>query len=138
MRAGGPDYLSSVSNPTAATVNGAIEAVSTIIPTVVSAASEAELAGLFLNGQAAVSTRHTLADLGRPQNPTPLITDNSTALGITNRTVRLMRSKAIDMRYHWIRDRFDITDTSRTIARLRGCIVTIFYISRLHYLLYAH
>ena len=109
-RAGGLHYLSSVSDPTSAPVNGAIEAVSTIIPTVVSAASEAELAGLFLNGQAAVSTRHTLADLGYPQDPTPLITDNTTALGIANRSVRLKRSKAIDMRYHWIRDRVDLGD----------------------------
>ena len=107
-RAGGLHYLSSSGEPTSAPVNGAIEAISTIIPTVVSAASEAELAGLFLNGQAAVSTRHTLADLGYPQNATPIITDNTTAMGIANRTVRLKRSKAVDMRYHWIRDRADL------------------------------
>ena len=31
-----------------------------------------------------------------------MITDNTTANGIANNTVRLKRSKAIDMRYHWV------------------------------------
>ena len=66
-------------DPAAAEVNGAIEAISTIMPTVVSSAAEAELAGLFLNGQCALSTRTTLASLGYPQSSTPLITDNTTA-----------------------------------------------------------
>ena len=34
-----------------------------------------------------------------------MITDNTTANGVANNTVRLKRSKAIDMSYHWIRDR---------------------------------
>jgi len=63
------------------------------------------LNALFQNGQAAVSSINTLADLGYPQIATPIITDNSTAVGIANHTVRLKRSKAMDMRYHWIRDR---------------------------------
>ena len=104
-RAGGIHYLTKNGDPIAAPPNGAIDAISTIIPTVVAAASEAEYAGLFINGQAAVSTRHTLEDLGYPQSATPIITDNTTAYGIANQTVRLKRSKAIDMRYNWIRDR---------------------------------
>jgi hypothetical protein len=104
-RAGGHHYLSKYGNPTSVPINGAIDSISAIIPTVVSAASEAEYAGLFLNGQAAVSTRQTLEDLGYPQHATPIITDNTTAYGIANQTVRLKRSKAIDMRYNWIRDR---------------------------------
>ena len=75
-------------DPAAAEVNGAIEAISTIMPTVVSCAAEAELAGLFLNGQCALSTRTTLASLGYSQSSTPLITDNTTAWGIANQTVR--------------------------------------------------
>ena len=102
-RAGGYHYLTGNGDPLLEPPNGAIEAISTIIPTVVSAASEAEYAGLFINGQAATSTRQTLEDLGYPQQATPIITDNTTAYGIANRTVRLKRSKAIDMRYNWIR-----------------------------------
>jgi hypothetical protein len=42
--------------------------------------------------------------MGYPQPPTPVVTDNSTAAGIANATVKQRRSKAIDMRYYWVRD----------------------------------
>ena len=114
-RAGGLHYCSTISDdPSKAPVNGAVDVLSAIIPTVVSAASEAELAALFLNGQSAVATRNTLADLGYPQPPTPLITDNSTASGIANNTIRLKRSKSMDMRYHWVRDRVQHGDFTVT------------------------
>jgi hypothetical protein len=37
--------------------------------------------------------------------PTPLQTNNSTAFGILNETIKQKRSKAMDMRYHWLTDR---------------------------------
>jgi hypothetical protein len=37
---------------------------------------------------------------GPHTTPTPLRTDNSTALGILNETIKRKRSKAMDMRYH--------------------------------------
>ena len=43
--------------------------------------------------------------MGHPQPPTPMETDNSTAFGIVNESVKQKRSKAMDMRYYWIRDR---------------------------------
>jgi hypothetical protein len=44
--------------------------------------------------------------MGHPQPATaPIATDNSTATGIANDTVKQKRSKAIDMRFYWIRDR---------------------------------
>ena len=39
------------------------------------------------------------------QEATNIIADNTTACGIANRTSKIKRSKAMDMRYHWIRDR---------------------------------
>ena len=36
---------------------------------------------------------------------TPIQTDNSCAEGIVNDTVKQRRSKAIDMRFYWVRDR---------------------------------
>jgi hypothetical protein len=36
---------------------------------------------------------------------TPLRTNNSTAFGILNETIKQKRSIAIDMRYHWLTDR---------------------------------
>ncbi len=102
-RAGGIHYLSRRGNPSQA--NGAIDIISCVIPAVVAAASEAEYAALFLNGQTGVGLRSTLADLGYPQSATPIIADNTTACGIANRTSKIRKSKAIDMRFHWIRDR---------------------------------
>jgi hypothetical protein len=72
---------------------------------VVSSAAEAELAALFHNGKDACPIRVCLEELGHPQPPTPIKTDNSTATGIANDTVKQKRSKAIDMRFYWIRDR---------------------------------
>ena len=43
--------------------------------------------------------------MGHKQPPTPLMTDNSTAEGIMNETVRQKCSKAIDMRFYWLQDR---------------------------------
>jgi hypothetical protein len=104
-RAGGILFLSSNGDPASAVLNGPIEIISCIIPSVVAAASEAEYAALFLNGKAAASVRNTLEDLGYPQTPTPIFADNTTACGIANSTSKIRRSKAIDMRFHWIRDR---------------------------------
>jgi hypothetical protein len=55
---------------------------------VVSSAAEAELAALFHNGKEACPIRITLEELGHPQPPTPLTTDNNTASGISNDTVK--------------------------------------------------
>jgi hypothetical protein len=85
--------------------NGAINVFCQIMREVVSSAAEAELAALFHNGKEACPLRACLEELGHPQPPTPIQTDNSTAVGITNDTVKQKRSKAIDMRFYWIRDR---------------------------------
>jgi hypothetical protein len=84
--------------------NAAINYFSVVISTVVASATEAEYAALFMTGQAAISIRNTLADLGYPQGTTEFICDNKCAVGIANNTLKQKRSKTIDMRYHWIRD----------------------------------
>ncbi|KAG7349113.1 hypothetical protein IV203_011710 [Nitzschia inconspicua] len=76
-----------------------------ILKEVVSSATEAELAGTFHNGKEACPIRACLEELGHPQGPTPIVTDNSTAAGIANDTVKQKRSKAMDMRFYWIHDR---------------------------------
>jgi hypothetical protein len=87
------------------TPNGPINVISNIMREVLSSASEAELAALFHNGKEGASERITLEELRHPQPPTPLVTDNSTVSGIANDTVKQKRSKAMDMRFYWIRDR---------------------------------
>ena len=39
------------------------------------------------------------------QPPTPVQTDNSTALGVVKNTIQPKRTKAMDMRFYWLRDR---------------------------------
>jgi hypothetical protein len=85
--------------------NGPVLVLSKKIKNVVSSASEAEVAALYLNAQEMVPMRQCLEELGHPQPATPLKTDNSTATGIINNTIKQKRSKAIDMRYYWLRDR---------------------------------
>jgi hypothetical protein len=43
--------------------------------------------------------------MGHPQPPTLIQADNACAVGIANETVKQKRSKAIDMRFYWVRDR---------------------------------
>jgi hypothetical protein len=85
--------------------NAPIHVLCSIMREIVSSAAEAELGGLFHNGKDGCPIRTCLEELGHPQPPTPLKTDNTTADGIANDTVKQKRSKAIDMRFYWIRDR---------------------------------
>ncbi len=43
--------------------------------------------------------------MGHPQGPTPLQFDNQCALGLLKDTKHATRSKAMDMRFYWLRDR---------------------------------
>jgi hypothetical protein len=51
-----------------------------------------------------VVVRTTLAEMGHPQPATPMQVDNSTANGILNGTVKQQRSRAIDIRFYWMKD----------------------------------
>ena len=102
-RAGGHFFLSdhSVHPPN----NGAILNVAQIIKNVMSSAAEAELGALFICAREAVYIRLILKEMGHPQPPTPIQTDNSTAEGVVNNKIQPKRTKAMDMRFHWLRDR---------------------------------
>lgn len=107
-RAGGIHYLGNINDADLCShPNGAVDIVCSILPSVAQAAAEAEYGAMFLNGQAAEPLRQTLLDLGYPQPPTPMICDNTTAVGIAKRSLKQKKSQAFDMRYHWIRDRQD-------------------------------
>ena len=102
-RVGGHFFLSSdVQYPPN---NGPILNMAQVIKAVMSSAAEAELGGLFINAKEAVYIRNILTEMGYPQPPTPLQTDNSTAEGVVNNTVQPKRTKSMDMRFHWLRDR---------------------------------
>ena len=102
-RAGGHHYLSE--NTKFPPNNGAIQNIAEIIKAVMSSAAEAELGALYINARKAIEERNILEEMGHPQPPTPMQTDNSTAEAIINARVQPKRTKAMDMRFHWLRDR---------------------------------
>ena len=109
-RVGGFFFLSGNDDPSpnapAPPLNGAVHVVSSIMRNVMASAAEAELGGLFVNGQEACPIITTLEELGWKQNgPTPIQTNNAVADGIANDTIKQKRSKAMDMRFYWICDR---------------------------------
>jgi hypothetical protein len=87
-------------------LNGSILNVASVTKNVVASAAESEVGACFHNAQSGAPLRVTLTELGHIQPPMPLRTDNSIAFGILNETIKQIRSKAMDMRYHWLTDRF--------------------------------
>jgi hypothetical protein len=79
--------------------------VAAVIKNVVASAAESKVGACFQNAQSGAPIRINLIELGHKQPVTPLQTDNSTAFGILNETIKQKRSKAMDMRYHWLTDR---------------------------------
>ena len=88
-------------------LNGAIHIVSNILTNVMASAAEAEFGGLFVNGQEGAHIRKVLEEMGWKQPPTIIACDNQCAKGIATETVKQKRSKAMDMRFYWIRDRIN-------------------------------
>jgi hypothetical protein len=86
-------------------LNAPVLVTANIIKETVASASEAELAGLFHNGQDALPLIYALNEMGHTQPPTPIQTDNSTAAGLANDTLKQKKSKAMEMRYFWIADK---------------------------------
>ncbi len=64
--------------------NGAVLNIAHIIKNVISSATKAELAGLYIMAREAVYIRIILEELGHKQLPTPLQTDNAMADAVIN------------------------------------------------------
>ena len=94
-RAGGHFFLSS--DTPIPPNNGAVLKIAHIIKNVMSSATEAELAGLYIMAHEAVYIRIILEDLGHKQPPTPLQTDNVMADAVINGKVQPKQTKAMDM-----------------------------------------
>ena len=68
-----------------------------------SSAAEVECGSLYMHhAQTAIPHITTLEELGHKQQPVQSNTDNSTANGIMNNTIKRKRSKAFDMRFWWL------------------------------------
>ena len=79
--------------------------VAKILKMITSSAMETEVAATFYNAKAALPFRVNLAEMGHPQPPTPMEVDNETAIGFLKSITKQKRSKEIDMRLYWVRDR---------------------------------
>ena len=78
-------------------LNGAIHIVSSILKNVMASATEAKVGALFHNAQDACMIRNALDFPGCKQPATPIQTNDSSAEGIINNTVKQTKSKAIDL-----------------------------------------
>jgi hypothetical protein len=78
-RAGGFFYIGSNIDSQNRPTNGAILIISNILKYVMSSAAKAEIGSLFLNAKEATILRTTFEEMGHPQPPTSLQTDNTTA-----------------------------------------------------------
>ena len=85
--------------------NGPIHTECRILKHVGVSAAKSEVGRLLHNGKTAVPLRITLHELGFTQPPTSIKTDNAVSNGIVTATVRQKKSKAMDMRFYWIKDR---------------------------------
>ena len=70
-----------------------------------SSATEAKLGALYIVAKEFVYIRLMLEEMGHWQPATPLQTDNAIAEGVINSKIQLRRTQAMDMRFHWLRDR---------------------------------
>ena len=101
--AGGISYFGDADDPT--TENGMVHCMSTIIDVIVSSAGEAEYGTAFMNGQCGVQLANMATAMGHNMPPITLLCDNKFAIGLATDTIKQRRSKSIDMRFHWLRDR---------------------------------
>jgi hypothetical protein len=104
-RAGGFFYMGSSADTSNKLANRAILIISTVLKHVMYLAVEAEIGAVFINTKEGAVLRTTLEKLGHPHPPTPLETDNTTATGYSNGTIKQKRTQVMDMRFYWIKDR---------------------------------
>jgi hypothetical protein len=107
-RIGGYFYLGNKSDSRMKPLsNGPLLCDTPVLKHVVSSVAEAELGALFVNAKEGTVTRTTLSEMGHNQDATDLTTDNTTADGIINNTVKQKRSKEMDMRFYLVKDRVE-------------------------------
>jgi hypothetical protein len=59
----------------------------------------------FYKFQGRSSPSYNIGRIRAPTAPTPMETDNTTATGYSNGTIKQKRTKAMDMHFYWIKDR---------------------------------
>jgi hypothetical protein len=82
--------------------NRAVFNISKILKAIMSSAAKAKVGALYIIAREAIPMRHLLKEMGHKQPSTPIQTDNSTALGVIANNIQPRRTKAMDMRFHWL------------------------------------
>jgi hypothetical protein len=82
--------------------NGAVLNISKILKAVMSSAAKVEFGALYINTCEAVPMRQLLTEMGHKHLKTPIQTDNTTVFGVVNNNIQPQRTKAMDMRFHWL------------------------------------
>jgi hypothetical protein len=70
-----------------------------------SSATQSDIGEVFLNAKEGTVFSTTLEELGHPQPPTPLVTDNTTATCCINGKIKSIRTRAMDVCFYWLKDR---------------------------------
>jgi hypothetical protein len=96
----------SITLPTPITHNAPLHGFCQRIPVMVASVAEVEYAAAFGGGQVLVELTLTLTNLGHPQQSPPLLfVDNECVIGLATSSVRPKKSKSIDMRLDWLKER---------------------------------
>ena len=85
--------------------NGGVLTNPTILRNIMSSSSEAEYGELLINYILELPLIMVLENLGHSQPTTPIYTDNMTSKGLDNDSLKIVKSKFMDIRLHWIHDR---------------------------------
>ena len=87
-------------------INGPVLIIAQMIKNVMSSVSEAEFSGLFICAKSMIPLRNTLMEMGWLQPPSSFQCENSTAIGVTNKTTVNKMLKSMYMRLWWLRCRY--------------------------------
>jgi hypothetical protein len=87
-RDGGFFYMGNATKHDKNLTNSAILIISKVLKHVMSSAAEAEIGAFFINAKEGAFLTTTLEELGHNQPPTPMETDNTTATGYSNGTIK--------------------------------------------------
>jgi hypothetical protein len=85
--------------------NGAVLSIAQIIKFVMASAAKSELVALFVMAREMIPRQQTLITMGWSQPKSPIQTDNSTAAGVTNKTIVPHWAKMMDIHLWWLRCR---------------------------------
>ena len=97
-RAGGHFFM--YDNAAIPSNNGAAINIYQIIKAVMYSAAEADLGALFINCQEAIPARQALEIMRHRQPPTPMHTNNTTALGVVTNNISSKLLKSMDIKLH--------------------------------------